>query len=269
MPQTKIEPNDRYAIVGKTGSGKTSFTVVLASKLVQRDEGDWQIWWLDTKGDTKDIKRLRDWGFVHVNEFRRDIPRPVQKHNWIYFPIREREGGASIVAQAQQLFKQALSRRKVLLVADEYTHVIVNARNPGRHLGNVFRTGRGLNVGLIGCTQEPVYVPRQLLSQAGHTFLFDLHFPKDRDYVREIFPYYHRPGGHKDEPEKLTSLGRRLRMTMEELEKELHIAFDCPCREGEDYGFFTSWLDKRRNWLYYRDQRAWYEQVYSHTPPGS
>jgi ABC-type multidrug transport system ATPase subunit len=54
-----LAPNDRYACIGKTGSGKTSFATVLATTLIPVDEGEWQAWWIDTKGDPKDIKRLK------------------------------------------------------------------------------------------------------------------------------------------------------------------------------------------------------------------
>lgn len=223
MEKIPLEPNDRYALVGKTGSGKTSFATVLAATLIPTYEGDWQAWWIDTKGDDKDLLRLKQWQFIHINSYKRDVPKKIQRHNRIYFPLRERDGGPSIVVQAQQVIRDAMRRKKVLLIIDEYTHVIVNQRNPGRNLGNCFRTGRGIGVGLIGCTQEPVYVPRQLLSQAGHSFLFDLHYPPDIKYIRGVFEDYDRP--------------------------------------EHPHGFFTSHLDGRTGWRYYPDQRSWYDEV--------
>ncbi|MGH2612481.1 MAG: hypothetical protein ACRDFB_05470 [Rhabdochlamydiaceae bacterium] len=221
-----LAPNDRFALVGKTGSGKTSFATLLASTLVPVDKGDWQVWWLDTKGDPKDIVRLRDWGFMHVNSYKRDVPKHIKRHNRIYFPIRERDKGPSIIAQGQHIIGDALRRKKVLLVVDEYTHIVTNQRSPGKTLGNAFRTGRGLNVGLIGCTQEPVFVPRQLLSQAGHLFLFDVSYPTDIKYLQNLYSEYVRP-------------------------LEL----------GDVHGFHTKHIDGTSKWRYYTDQKTWYKEI--------
>lgn len=222
-----LAPNDRYACIGKTGSGKTSFATVLATTLIPVDEGEWQAWWIDTKGDPKDIKRLKDWGFLHVNAYKRDVPKHIKRHNRIYFPVRERDGGPSIITQSQQIIADALRRKKVLLIIDEYTHVVVNSRSPGKHLGNAFRTGRGLNVGIIGCTQEPVYVPRQLLSQAGHLFLFEVTYPPDLKYLTNLYTEYVQP-----------------------LETYNH-----------QHGFHTKHIDGPSKWRYYENQQQWWDDI--------
>lgn len=234
-----LAPNDRYALVGKTGSGKTSFATVLASTLIPVDEGDWQAWWLDTKGDPEDIVRLRDWGFIHVNSYRRDVPRKIKRHNRIYLPIRERAGGPSIIAQSQHVIGDALRRKKVLLIIDEYTHVVANQRSPGKQLGNAFRTGRGLDVGVIGCTQEPVYVPRQLLSQPTHIFMFDLSYPHDIKFAKTIYSKYIRPGGvPNSDPLDYNEYGF-----------------------GHIHGFHTKHVDGSTPWRYYENQRGWYDEI--------
>lgn len=222
-----LSPSDRYAIVGKTGCGKTTFTTYLAATIVpqQLRNADWQVWWFDTKGDPKDVARLQKNGYVEGDpatgkpkrapgRWRGDRPPAL-----LYFRIRDRGEGLSIVDQVQQLYRLALRRRRVLCVADEFGQVVVGPRTAGRAMDDVLTRGRGLGVGNIGETQEPVDIPRKLLSQAQHLFLFDLSFPRDIKYVRELLDDYHRP--------------------------------------AERHAFFHLWLDGDSQPRYYPSLRAW------------
>lgn len=209
MPIT-LSPNHRFAIVGKTGSGKSWFTMMLASLLVPGDDPHWQVWWLDSKLDPKDAKQLREWGFG-----RRDCP--ARKH------IRLDPRNGPINWQAQVLCERALARRNVLLVIDEYKHVVLSTRRAGHGIQRTHIQGRGLNVGNIGETQEPVDIPRQLISQATHIFLFDLTYPADIRYARSLHPGYERP------PDR--------------------------------HGFYHAHIDGEAVWRYYPHMRAWYESI--------
>jgi energy-coupling factor transporter ATP-binding protein EcfA2 len=175
--ETLYAPYQRFAVVGKTGSGKTFFTVVLACLLIPADDPDWQVWWLDSKHDPKDAAMLRKWGFGKKGSSRKHI----------------RLEGAYPAYDAQRYAQLALDRGNVLLVADEYKHISISARRAGPGLEGVHLRGRSLNVGLVSQTQEPVEVPRQHLSQCAHVFLFDLSYPADQKYARSLFPAYERP----------------------------------------------------------------------------
>lgn len=225
-----LSPADRYANVGKTGSGKTVFTTVLATMIVTPEmvDHDWQVWWLDTKGDPKDVARLVKLGYVdgdvstglarNRSMFRRE------RHGHILFRIRRR-GELTIVDQAQHLMRLAHTRRRVLVVVDEYTQVIVGPRTAGDALDDIEVTGRGLGVGLLGNTQEPVNVPRRLLSQATHLQIFDLSYPLDIDYMRKFVADYDRPP------------------------------------RSERHAFWSVWLDGDATPRYYPSLRAWRSQV--------
>lgn len=225
-----LSPADRYALVGKTRSGKTTFSAVL-SQTVITDEliaDDWRCWWYDTKGDPKDIARLQKLGFVegdpatgkplHPKRFKREI------HGRLYFRIRDR-GGLSIIDQAQHLIGLSMSRRRVLNVIDEYTQIVLGPRTAGRNLDNLFTRGGGLGVGMIGSTQEPVDIPRKLLSQATHLCLFDLSFARDIDYMRQYVREYDRPP------------------------------------QAERHAFWHVWLDGDSIPRYYPSLRAWRSRV--------
>lgn len=186
--------NQRYAGVGKTRSGKTTAAIILASILIpwnnfKSKPDDLEIWWTDTKHDPRDLEMLYRWGF-------RDDPKT--KSNYKLFHI-EREGKRRQWEVAQDLFNRAYNNCGILVVVDEYRQVVPNTVSAGDDLLDVFTRGGGLGVGIIGLTQEPVYVPRQLLSQATHQMFFDLSYPNDIKRVREFYEPYKRPliGGDK------------------------------------------------------------------------
>jgi len=215
-----LNPNDRYGIVGKTGSGKTQLAIVLASKYAQQLHRPWEVWWIDTKNDPTDIKKLRSWGACNgANE--RDRQRPGGLRNFLYFKINE-DSGYSVVDQAQAKIQEAYERGHIIVVVDEYTQVVPSDRNPGYGLKNVFARGRGKKVGLIGLTQEPVFVPRMLLSQASHLAFFTVTYEADKKYLRNLCKVYVPPA-----------------------------------EQGDKYGFYWSHIDGGAQWAYYENQKAW------------
>lgn len=208
-----LSPNQRFAVVGKTRSGKTWFCMMLASLLVPADDPHWQVWWLDSKLDPKDAKSLKEWGFRKQGR-RNDSSR-------IHIPLDPKNGPISW--QAQVMSERALARRNVLIVKDEYKHVVQSTRRAGPGIQRVHIQGGGLNVGVIGQTQEPVDIPRQLISQAAHIFLFDLTYPADIKYARSLHPGYDRP--------------------------------------RHPHGFYHAYIDGDANWRYYAHMKAWYDSI--------
>jgi energy-coupling factor transporter ATP-binding protein EcfA2 len=229
---TKLSPTDRYALVGKTGTGKSTFAAVIAAVLVPSvtdpETGEvwattpWQVWWLDTKGDDRDLAKLVKWGFVPSSQRNPKNPRKDPTPARVVWSIRPGDAG-SIVTQAQAIISMALVRHRVLIVVDEYSQIVPSTRSAGTSLKDAFARGRGLQVGIIGCTQEPVDVPRQLLSQASHIILMDLSYPNDQKKARDFYPEYRRP--------------------------------------PDTFGFFHSWVDGPALWSYYRDVREWFARI--------
>lgn len=235
MAIANLSPNERYAIIGKTRSGKTQFAIVLASLFAQQLHAPWQVWWLDTKNDPKDIRSLRSWGFCNGAD-PRDMERPGALRNALYFVIKD-TGGYDAQALSQAKIAEAYERGHVILVIDEYTQVIQSDRNEGYALRNVFARGGGKNVGVIGLTQEPVYIPRKLISQASHVGLFTVTYQPDIDYVKKYCNSY-----------------------------------SPPLRQGYPYGFYWSHIDGGSQWAFYEDQKKWFDALnfaLPKQPPGS
>jgi len=223
---SNLAPNERYAIVGKTRSGKTRLAMVIAGTFAQALKAPWEVWWIDTKNDPNDLKALRAWGFRNAVSAE-DKKGTGGLPNAYYFKVVEQEGVQdSVIDQVQQIIDDAYKRHNVLLVIDEYAHVTPTTVNAGRALLNVFQRGGGVNVGIIGLTQEPVYVPRQLLSQATHLVLFSVTFQADIDYLRKMYK-----------------------------------AYVPPLEAGYPHGFYWRWIDGAGAWDFYPDQMQWYENL--------
>ena len=134
--------------------------------------------------------------------------------------------GIDVVPQVQFICRVAYNRTKVLVVIDEYAQVVLSRQNPGKALLNLFQRGGGRKSGLMGLTQEPVFIPRQLISQATHIAIFSLTYDYDIKYARRICPEY-----------------------------------QVPLEMGDPHGFWWSWVDGRGDWQYYPNQSAWYEKA--------
>jgi hypothetical protein len=176
-------PADRYAVLGTSGTGKTFFVVILASLLVPplATDSDWQCWWLRTKDDPDDLTMLYQWGFRDVKA------RNSKTARFIFNLTGDRE---AVFDQAQDISDRAMAQHGVLLIYDEYNHVVKNRVDAGPAVEDVAKRGRGLDVGSIGGVQEPVLVPRFLFSQSIHRAIFGLEHMPDIKIARELNPHY-------------------------------------------------------------------------------
>ena len=186
----ELSLSDRFAFVGKTGSGKTVSTLLLVAMLLPfkfdpDDKLPWQIWWIDTKGDRRDYKRLIKWGFKRATQAPPAWPRLLFKVR----PVNEADD-LDVPKQVQALAWKASRRGKVIFIVDEYVSCVMSSRTMGTGLKNIAQRGRGLGVGMVGCTQEPTGVPRQLLSQATHEFLFNVTYRRDIKWCQEECEFY-------------------------------------------------------------------------------
>lgn len=232
MPVAILEPNQRYALIGKTRSGKTALAMVLAGTFARTLGPPWEVWWIDTKNDEKDLAALRQWGFrngAHKPGRGDRAPEKGGLTNALYFKVtaHDKDGNdIDTVDAVQTLLGEAYARTHVIVVVDEYVQAIVSQRSAGTNLLNVFQRGGGKNVGLIGLTQEPVFVPRQLISQATHLVLFSLTYEADIKYVKNLCPIYVPP-----------------------------------IKVNNPYGFYWSWVDGHAEWDYYKDQATWFDNL--------
>lgn len=230
-----LRPNERYAFIGKTRAGKTRTAMVLAGTLAMAlANTGWEVWLVTTKGAPDDLIAWREWGFRNIASEEDQSTTVLQNALYFRLDVKDAQGReVSQIDQAQRIFQAAYNRggvgepAKVIVVVDEYVSVVPSSRNAGQPLLDIFQRGGGRTVGLIGLTQEPVYVPRQLVSQSTHIFLFTLTHIYDIKYAKSICGEYVPPA-----------------------------------TRGDPYGFWYKWVDGPTNkWLYYPSQREWYDDL--------
>lgn len=226
MAIAQLNPNDRYALVGKTGSGKTQLAIVLAGTFARSLPYPWEVWWIDTKNVDEDIRTLRSWGFRNAASVEDQQTSRITTAKYFYVTAGDERYDPETVEQVQAILKAAYNRQRVVVVVDEYTQAVPGQRNPGAALRDVFARGRGRQVGIIGCTQEPVYVPRQLISQATHTVMLNVSYAYDIKYLKSVDPLYIPPVKH-----------------------------------GDRYGFYWRWNDGGGDLDYFPNQKVWYDQL--------
>ena len=183
----------RYAVLGKTGSGKTVFIIVLVSMLVPMSSKLWEAWFLETKDYQQDLDRLKEWGF-------RDWGTREAEHTPRKL-FRLRGDDAAVKAQAQVISRVALERQHVIVIYDEWAHMVLSTQRAGPGIDRLQKSGRG-KVGVIGGVQEPVLTPRVLFSQASILAIFNLTHARDIKIAQELCPHY-APGWPKDRDDPL------------------------------------------------------------------
>lgn len=196
-PQIVLKPNDRWCIIAKTRAGKTFLTLVMLSIVLPFEWPNrtlWQVWWIDTKGEQKDLARLSKWGFLDAQKAPKNYPRVLFKVRSID-PTDEQSVAKQVQAICWSAFKRKPRGRKneypnVLIVIDEYVSVIMSSRNAGPGLVEVFQRGGGKHVGLMGETQAPVGIPRELASQATFIILGRLTHKNDLEWAADLCPQY-------------------------------------------------------------------------------
>lgn len=219
-------PEMRYALLGKTGSGKTLFALVLISLLVPMDAVGWECWWVDTKDYPPDLAMLHEWGFrVKGTPAASLTPRKI---------IKLRGSDEEVSAAAQEVAREALERTAVLLVFDEWSHVVKSVQRAGPGVERSQKAGRG-KIGLLGGVQEPVNTPRVLFSQASVLAIFNLTHRGDIKIAQELCPFY-APGWPKTDEDPLP----------------------------DPHGFWLKWLDGHGpdgRWAYWRSVQEWRASV--------
>ena len=189
----ELKRDFRYAALGKTGSGKTVWVIVLCSMLVPMDSKLWEVWWVDTKDYQPDLDLLAEWGYREWGTRAAEhTPRKL---------FKLRGDDAAIKAQAQAIARAALARQHVLIVFDEWNHVVLSTQRAGPGIDRLQKSGRG-KVGVIGGVQEPVLTPRVLFSQASILAIFNLTHARDIKIAQELCPRY-APGWPKDRDDPL------------------------------------------------------------------
>ena len=168
----KLGKNDRAAVIGATGSGKT----FLARYLVEDSEKPYSVVY-----DAKISESISGWtNHTFIDDFadlaESDARRIVYRPNYI----------EAVDARAQdEFFEWVYLRQHTRLFVDE-AYAITGGTNPSFHFQACLTRGRERGISTIVATQRPSRIPLVTLSEAEHFYIFRLQLLKDRQRVEEL-----------------------------------------------------------------------------------
>ena len=162
--QVQIDTDERAAIVGTTGSGKT----VLAHFL---------LYWAGDRVIVIDPKHT-----FHHEDFKeaRRLPFFGNKFKIIYRPKAEDDDNLF------SLLREAYKRGNVIIYVDELATLARFFPRSTALLEDISRTGRERSISLWGATQRPRHVPVSFFTESEVWFVFLLRDPRDRGHLRDM-----------------------------------------------------------------------------------
>lgn len=178
MPKLKIDPSERWIIIGKTGSGKSEFAKYLLRLVAQKMKVviiDPKEFWMGKHPIWANKKQL---GSV-------DQPRLVNEFNpkWqvqCLQPDADDPEDTRLAAMCRETLKYG----NIFLYFDE-TEDIATAHSVPGYIRRVWKTGRALGVGAWVSTQAPTGIPKIFKSQAEHFVSFKVG-DEDADVVASL-----------------------------------------------------------------------------------
>jgi hypothetical protein len=159
-----IAPNDRVAVVGATGSGKTFLSRHLTARAKRLAVAD-------PKGTLYGKWGLDEWGKRTARELAEGDEIRVR----IQPPIVDR----SEAPDWEPYFWGVYDAGHTMLYIDE-VYGVTGKGGKSQALNAIYTRGRELQIGAISCSQRPSWIPLELLSESSWFFCFRLLLDEDR-----------------------------------------------------------------------------------------
>lgn len=164
-----IGPTDRTLIVGRTGSGKST----LARALFY---GYRNLVVVDPKHEEVLPRSLT---VYTPEEFRQAYPQRATRI--VFRPDPENKRSTDV----DEVLRRVLVYGKTCVLLHEATDYATPTRIiPG--LRRAVKTGRSLGVPVVICSQRPIGLHNDVIAEAEHVFVFDLHLEGDRDKLAGV-----------------------------------------------------------------------------------
>lgn len=179
-----LSSSERWAVIGKTGSGKTEFTKYLTRAYAR---AGWPVLIIDPKGNYVNI----DEGGRYAHEqaaasidhpWRIDGERPASAQVQLYIPMLGQAGGDPLLAN---LLYGALRRGSTVVHIDDLVGIADEHSMPPA-LSACWSLGRSLHVPMFVLAARPREVPRLMFVQSENLVLFRLPDEDDRKRAAQL-----------------------------------------------------------------------------------
>jgi len=188
MPRTEpgvIKSNERLAVLGKTGSGKTTWTLKRVweplDRVIMYD-------WKDQHADDLPAPRIESLEEVREALFAEKEEHRVEKFVYVPDPFEKS------TEHFDQLCKLVWEKGDTHLIADELKGVYQEGggvKPITDHHEAIMTRGRARGIGVSNLSQRPKKIPLEAISEAEHVVAFRLNLKDDRDRLGEVFGSEH------------------------------------------------------------------------------
>jgi len=168
----QIGRNDRAILVGMTGCGKTT----LARYLIEDKNKLHSVVY-----DPKASEAISKWTTTQKQYTTFEQIQYAEEERLIYTPNVYEEQNAQI---QDEFFSWVYWRYYTRLYIDE-AYALIGGTRPSRHLLACLSRGRERGISTITAVQRPRNFPIVLMSEAEHSYIFQLRTPEDRQRITE------------------------------------------------------------------------------------
>lgn len=180
-----ISSNDRIAVVGKTGSGKSYLARHLVWEPLDRVIfHDWKA----QEHEDLNAPVLSTLDQVHEALFAESEEERLYK--FVYVP----EAGEHGLDAWDELCRLVYEKGDFHLIGDEIKGIYQqgnSVRPVSDHHEKILTRGRSRGVGITNLSQRPKKIPMECMSESEHVFAFRLNLADDRKRLGEIFGSEH------------------------------------------------------------------------------
>jgi hypothetical protein len=170
----RLNPDERGAIIGQTGTGKT----VLANQLLLASKAK-RLAIIDPKGMFEPLEDVE----VTAN------PRRIIGGKLDRFIFRPNPDDLTNLDAYNEIYKYCFKKEDFLVYTDDVLGIMSRNRYP-HYLQVCYQMGRAKRVAMLSSFQRPAWLPLFLCSEASKFYLFRLTIGDDIKRVQQFVPDY-------------------------------------------------------------------------------